>query len=172
MSLQLPDHLAGHCLLDGGAHEAHHRGVYPPAKQPRHTGAGHLLQLELSDETDEGAPPWIPYHRELTEGLAALVGARPDEVVAMNSLTANLHLMMVSFYRPSGDRNRIVTLSRSFSSDRYAVDSQIRYHGLDPAECRVDLAPRPGETTLRQEDIEATLQEGVLCTRQQSRGAR
>ncbi|MFN2300575.1 MAG: kynureninase [Gammaproteobacteria bacterium] len=99
--------------------------------------------------------PWMPYHEFVREPLARLVGAQPDEVVAMNALTVNLHLMMVSFYRPSGTRTKIVIERGAFPSDRHAVVSQLRFHGIDPADGLVELEPREGEATLREEDIEA-----------------
>ena len=89
----------------------------------------------------KGELPWMRYHEYMREPLAELVGAKPHEVVAMNSLTVNLHLMMVSFYRPRGNRNRILIEKQPFPSDRYAVESQIRFHGLDPDECLVELDP-------------------------------
>ncbi len=111
--------------------------------------AGHL----------EGRHPWLPYHEFLTEQLAELVGALPLEVVAMNTLTVNLHLMMVSFYRPTSDRFRILIEKHAFPSDRYAVESQIRFHGFDPADALVELTPREGEVCLRLEDIAETIDE-------------
>jgi kynureninase len=101
--------------------------------------------------------PWVPYHEMLAAPTARLVGALPEEVVVMNSLTVNLHLMLVSFYRPKGARNKIVVESNAFPSDQYAVQSQIRYHGYDPASSLVEIAPRPRETTIRTEDIEKLL---------------
>jgi kynureninase len=101
----------------------------------------------------EAARPWLPYHESLTEPAARLVGALPAETVVMNSLTVNLHLLMVSFYRPVGRRNRIVIEDSAFPSDSYAVRSQTRFHGLDPDESVVRLRPRPGEDTLRTEDV-------------------
>jgi kynureninase len=98
--------------------------------------------------------PWMPYHELLTERTARLVGAKPSEVVVMNTLTVNLHLMMVSFYRPTTIRHKIVIESNAFPSDQYAVKSQIRYHGFDPARSLVELTPRKGETILRTEDVE------------------
>ncbi len=98
--------------------------------------------------------PWLPYHELLSEQTARLVGAKPSEVVVMNTLTVNLHLMMVSFYRPTPERNRIVIETQPFPSDRYAVESQIRFHGYNPEEALVELKPRPGETAFRTEDIE------------------
>lgn len=97
--------------------------------------------------------PWMPYHRLLTEQIARLVGANPSEVVVMNSLTVNLHLMMVSFYRPTAQRHKILIEGGAFPSDQYAVKSQIRFHGFKPASSLVELKPRSGETTLRDEDI-------------------
>ena len=85
--------------------------------------------------------PWIDFHEQLRAGLASLCGARPQEVVAMNSLTVNLHLMLASFYRPSGARTRIVIEAGAFPSDRYAVASQIAWHGLDPRRELIELAP-------------------------------
>jgi kynureninase len=97
--------------------------------------------------------PWLPYHELLTEPLAHLVGARPSEVVAMNSLTVNLHLMMVSFYRPTRERHKILIEANAFPSDQYALKSQIRHHGYDPATSLVEIAPRLGEASIRTEDI-------------------
>ena len=76
--------------------------------------------------------PWLPYHEFLTEPMAAIIGAKPIETVVMNSLTVNLHLLMVSFYRPTADRHKIVIEKGAFPSDQYAVESQIRFHGFDP----------------------------------------
>jgi kynureninase len=103
--------------------------------------------------------PWMPYHEILTEPTARLVGAQPSEVVAMNSLTVNLHLMMVSFYQPTSARHKILIESNAFPSDQYAVQSQIAFHGYDPAESLLEIAPRSGETTIRTEDIEQLLTE-------------
>ncbi|HVT32394.1 MAG TPA: kynureninase [Rhodanobacteraceae bacterium] len=86
-----------------------------------------------------GKHPWMPYHAFVREDLAAVVGAEPHEVVAMNSLTANLHLMMVSFYRPTADRPAILVEKHAFPSDRYAVESQVRFHGHDPATALIEL---------------------------------
>jgi kynureninase len=102
--------------------------------------------------------PWMPYHKLLTEQTAELVGAQPIEVVVMNSLTVNLHLMMVSFYRPTRERHKIVVEQGAFPSDQYAVQSQIRFHGFDPATSLIELTPRPGEACLRDEDIESLIE--------------
>jgi len=101
--------------------------------------------------------PWMPYHELLTEQTARLVGARPIEVVVMNSLTVNLHLMMVSFYRPTPTRYKIIIEEDTFPSDQYAVKSQIRFHGFDPQTSLIELQPRAGEATIRTEDIEALI---------------
>ncbi|HEY1905868.1 MAG TPA: kynureninase, partial [Myxococcaceae bacterium] len=92
----------------------------------------------------QGDSPWLPYHHFLTGPTARLVGAQPEEVVVMNTLTVNLHLLMVSFYRPTAGRHRILYEESAFRSDRYAFASQARFHGFDPAEALVPLAPRPG----------------------------
>jgi len=86
-----------------------------------------------------GKHPWMPYHAEVREHLAEVVGAQPGEVVAMNSLTVNLHLMMVSFYRPTSERPAILIEKNAFPSDRYAVESQVRHHGHDPASALIEL---------------------------------
>jgi kynureninase len=97
--------------------------------------------------------PWIPYHERAAPGLASLTGAGPSEVVAMNSLTVNLHLMMVSFFRPMGGRTRVLIEKSAFPSDRYAIASQLEFHGLSIRDHLIELAPRAGEETLRSEDI-------------------
>ena len=96
---------------------------------------------------------WKDYHELLTEPLARLVGGRPSEVVAMNGLTVNLHLLMISFYRPTSTRHKILIEAHAFPSDHFAAESQIRQRGLDPAESLIVLAPRAGEETLRASDI-------------------
>jgi len=101
--------------------------------------------------------PWVPYHRLLTEQTATLIGAKADEVVVMNSLTVNLHLMMVSFYRPTPQRRKILIERGAFPSDQYAVKSQLHFHGFDPASSLLELSPRPGEFCVRDEDIESLI---------------
>ena len=130
--------------------------------QPKTTRA------ELLDDLDDWARlgveghlearrPWLPYHQLLTEPAARLVGGVPSETVVMNSLTVNLHLLMVSFYRPTPDRCRIVVEDHTFPSDSYAVRSQARFHGFEPDDAVVRLRPRDGEDTLRTEDVVAEL---------------
>lgn len=126
--------------------------------QPR--GVARVLNEELKHWAEfavEGhfasSRPWLPYHEQLTNSLAKLAGAQPLEVVAMNSLTVNLHLMFASFYRPRPGREAILIEQRAFSSDQYAVASQIQHHGFDPGSGLIEIAPRPGEDVLRTEDI-------------------
>jgi kynureninase len=112
--------------------------------QPRATRAAIEAELEdwarLAVEAHfHGRHPWMPYHGFVREHLAELVGARPIEVVAMNSLTVNLHLMMVSFYRPTPERHAILIEKRAFPSDRHAVESQVRFHGYDPDSALIEL---------------------------------
>ncbi len=102
--------------------------------------------------------PWMPYHEFLTEKMAKIVGGQPEEVVVMNTLTVNLHLMMVSFYRPTPKRHKIVIEGNAFPSDQYAVKSQLKFHGYDPETSLIELQPRAGETTLRTEDILALIE--------------
>jgi kynureninase len=101
----------------------------------------------------KGRRPWMPYHEQFAEPLAELTGAKPSEVVCMNTLTVNLHLMMVSFYRPSKERYRILIEKPAFPSDRYAVESQVRFHGLDPDDALLEAGPREGESIIRDGDI-------------------
>jgi kynureninase len=126
--------------------------------QPR--SAAQYVEQELKDWQRLGvlghhvaARPWIRYHEQAAAPLAALVGADESEVVAMNSLTVNLHLMMVSFFRPDLKRNRVLIEKSAFPSDRYAVVSQLAFHGLNAAEHLIEIDPRPGERALRTEDV-------------------
>jgi kynureninase len=107
---------------------------------------------------EQATRPWIPYHENLTAGLAYLSGARPDEVVAMNSLTVNLHLMLATFYRPAGRRVKILIEAGAFSSDRHAVASQLAWHGQDVQTGLIELAPEAGSEGLSEEAIEACLE--------------
>lgn len=132
--------------------------------QPKGTESA-LLQ-ELADWREFGVEghfqaknPWLPYHEFLTAYYAQIMGATTTEVVAMNTLTANLHFMMVSFYRPTPERFKIVIEGGAFPSDQYAVKSQLEFHGYDPTEGLIELVPRPGEDTLRTEDILSVLRE-------------
>jgi len=126
------------------------------------------IEQELKDWAELGVEghfkartPWMPYHEYLTEQMAEVVGAIPLEVVVMNSLTVNLHLLMVSFYRPTSKRYKIVIEKGAFPSDQYAVKSQIKFHGLNVSDALIELSPREGEFCLRTEDIERTLRENA-----------
>ncbi len=132
--------------------------------QPRQTKT--FLNQELDDWARLGveghfhaAHPWMPYHEFLTETTAQIVGAKPHEVVIMNTLTTNLHLMMVSFYQPKGKRTKIIIEADAFPSDRYAVASQVQFHGHDDKENIIEWSPRAGEHTPRLEDLETILKE-------------
>lgn len=100
-----------------------------------------------------GKRPWFAYHENLTTWVAEIVGALPIEVVVTHSLTTNLHLLMVSFYQPKGKRTKILCEAKAFPSDQYALESQVRFHGLEPSEHLVEISPRPGELLIREEDI-------------------
>lgn len=102
--------------------------------------------------------PWLTYHKLAKKTLAAIVGAKPTEVIAMNQLTVNLHMLMASFYTPSQERYKIITEAGAFSSDLYVVESQIRLHGLNPDTAWIELKPRENEFTLRTEDILKTIE--------------
>ena len=128
--------------------------------------ARRFVNQEINDWTLKGVEghehalrPWLYYHKFSKKVLAEIVGAKPSEVVAMNSLTVNLHLMMVSFYRPTSSRFKILVEAGAFSSDQYAFESQIRFHGLNPDSTLVELSPRNGEFTLRTEDILKAIEE-------------
>lgn len=126
--------------------------------QPRQVGS--FVNQEINDWARLGVDghehaqrPWLYYHKYSKKALAEIVGAKPTEVVAMNQLTINLHLMMVSFFRPTRERYKILTEAGAFSSDQYAFESQINFNGLDPKKALIELQPRGDEQTLRIEDI-------------------
>ncbi|WP_062053076.1 kynureninase [Aquimarina longa] len=130
--------------------------------QPKNTQQ--YIQQELNDWADFGVEghfeaknPWMPYHEFLTDAMAKIVGATPLEVVIMNTLTTNLHLLMVSFYQPTTTKYKIVIESDAFPSDRYAVESQLRFHGFDPKEGLIEWKPRKGEELLHIDDLETIL---------------
>jgi kynureninase len=125
--------------------------------QPKSTQS--YIQQELDDWAKFGVEghflaknPWLSYHELLTDKMARLVGARPEETVMMNQLTVNLHLLMVSFYRPTKTRNKILCEAKAFPSDQYALQSQLKFHGLGDDEL-IEVAPREGEYHIREEDI-------------------
>lgn len=102
--------------------------------------------------------PWVSYHEQFAEPIAKLVGAASDEVVVMNQLTANIHLLFTTFYRPAKERFRIICEAKAFPSDQYAMISQAKLHGFDPNEAIIEVAPRSGECTIRTEDIIAAIE--------------
>lgn len=103
--------------------------------------------------------PWFAYHEFLTEKLAHVVGALPSEVVVTHSLTTNLHLLMVSFYQPKGKRTKILCEAKAFPSDQYALETQVKFHGLDVSEHLIEVGPRTGEHLIREEDILSKIEE-------------
>jgi len=132
--------------------------------QPKSTK--NYVNQELDDWANFGVEghfaaknPWITYHEFLTDSMAKIVGAKPIEVVVMNTLTTNLHLLMVSFYQPKKTKYKIVIESDAFPSDRYAVESQLKFHGHDPEDGVILWKPREGEELLRIEDLETILNE-------------
>ncbi|GFD93977.1 kynureninase [Alteromonas sp. KUL156] len=132
--------------------------------QPKQTQQ--YIQQELDDWAKYGVEghfearnPWMPYHEFLTNSMAKIVGAKPLEVVVMNTLTTNLHLLMVSFYQPTKTKYKIVIESDAFPSDRYAVQSQLKFHGFDTEEGLIEWKPREGEGLLRIEDLEKIVDE-------------
>ncbi|MEI6019775.1 MAG: kynureninase [Bacteroidota bacterium] len=123
------------------------------------------LQQELNDWHAFGVEghflaknPWLSYHELLTDKMAKIVGALPEETVMMNQLTVNLHLLMVSFYRPTKSRFKILCEAKAFPSDQYALQSQVKFHGFDPADALLEVWPREGEFHIREEDIEAAIE--------------
>ena len=126
--------------------------------QPK-TAKNHI-ETELQDWASLGVEghvhasnPWVSYHEMFPPLLAKIVGCRENEVVAMNQLTVNLHLLMVSFYRPTKQRYKIICEAKAFPSDQYAFESQVKFHGLDPKDAIIEISPREGEHTIRHEDI-------------------
>ena len=119
-----------------------------------------FVKQELDDWKELGVEghfhaqnPWLPYHEFLSESYSKIVGSKKSEVIAMNTLSVNLHLMMVSFYRPNEIKNKIIIEGDAFPSDIYAVESHMKHHGIDPSESLIKLRPREGEVIIRLEDI-------------------
>ena len=131
--------------------------------QPKTTKA--VVEQELKDWANLGVEghfqaknPWMPYHEYLTQSMAKIMGAKPIEVVVMNTLTANLHFLMASFYSPTKKRPKILIESDAFPSDRYAVQTQLEFHGYDPKDCLIEWSPRAGKNLLHIEDLESLLE--------------
>ena len=132
--------------------------------QPKSTKT--YINQELEDWANLGVEghfeaknPWMPYHEYLTNSMAKIVGAKPIEVVIMNTLKTNLHLLMVSFYQPTKTKYKIVIESDAFPSDRYAVQTQLEFHGFDANEGLIEWKPRQGEELIRIEDLENILED-------------
>lgn len=106
-----------------------------------------------------GEQPWLEYHDTLTAPLATIVGALPQEVVVMNQLTVNLHLLMISFYRPQGKRNKIICEAKAFPSDQYMFETHVKHYGFNPGDVIIEVGPREGEHTIRTEDILQTIEQ-------------
>lgn len=128
--------------------------------------AKEYIQQELDDWARLGVEghtraknPWVSYHESFARPLAHIVGARPEEVVAMNQLTVNLHLLMATFYRPTKTRFKIICEGKAFPSDLYAIESQVRWHGLDPKNTIVEVHPRENEHNIRTEDLVSIIEE-------------
>ena len=157
------DPLAGfaaefHRPCDSAGRKLLYFGGHSLGLQPKSAAA--MVEQELADWRrlgvlghHRGTRPWIPYHEQAAPALAALTGAVESEVVAMNSLTVNLHLLMVSFFQPDTARTKVLIERSAFPSDRYAVVSQLEFHGLDAARNLLEIEPRAGERTLRTEDL-------------------
>lgn len=132
--------------------------------QPK--SASYLFQKELDDWAAHGVEghfraqsPWMYYHNQFSESLAKIVGAKPTEVVAMNTLTVNLHLLMISFYRPTKERYKIIMEAGAFPSDQYAIETQVKMHGFDPEDAIIELAPKENAYTLEDEAILQAIRE-------------
>ncbi|MEM9172658.1 MAG: kynureninase [Pseudomonadota bacterium] len=128
-------------------------------------GVAQSIQNELESWSRYGVEghfksddPWLDYHELLTQPMADIVGALPSEIVCMNALTVNLHLLFVSFYRPTPKRFKIISEARMFPSDRYLLETQAKFHGFDPDDVIVEVAPRDGEWVIREDDILATIE--------------
>lgn len=128
--------------------------------------AHEAIETELMDWASLGVEghfqatnPWIDYHSLLTPLIAEIVGARETEVVCMNTLTTNLHLLFVSFYRPDRQRFKIISEAKMFPSDRYMLETQARFHGFDPDDAIIEIEPRKGEFLIREQDILAAIEE-------------
>lgn len=130
--------------------------------QPKSTA--YLFEKELNDWAKYGVEghfqaenPWFGYQKQFSKSLAKIVGAKEEEVVAMNTLTVNLHLLLLSFYKPKDGRYKIIMEAGAFPSDQYAIETQVRMYGYDPNDAIIELTPREGEHTLRDEDILETI---------------
>lgn len=124
----------------------------------------YLMDCELADWAKYGVEghfearsPWFSYHQQFSENLAKIVGAHKDEVVVMNTLTVNLHLLLLSFYRPKNGRYKIIMEAGAFPSDQYAIETQVRMYGYNPDDAIIEIAPRAGEHLIAEEDIQKAI---------------
>lgn len=153
----IPQHAGRDCIYFCG----NSLGLQPKSVQ-------YLMEQELQDWARYGVEghflarrPWFSYHRLFTDRLCTIVGAQPTEVVAMNSLTVNLHLLLLSFYRPHNGRYKIIMEAGAFPSDQYAIETQVQMHGYNPADAIIEVGPRPGSYLIDQQDItDAILEAG------------
>jgi kynureninase len=129
------------------------------------------INLELEDWATLGVlghhsarNPWLSYHEQFAAPIARLTGAKEEEVVVMNQLTANLHLLLISFYRPTKERYKIICEAKAFPSDQYALQSQVKLHGFDPQDAIIQISPREGEFTIRTDDILSVIQQNSSTT--------
>ena len=132
--------------------------------QPRTTQEYILNELEdWANFGVEGhfhaAYPWFSYHELFPKLLSRIIGALPEEIVVMNQLTVNLHILLTSFYQPTSEKYKIICEAKAFPSDQYALESQVRLHGFDPAAAIIEISPREGEHTIRTEDILSAIRE-------------
>ncbi len=124
------------------------------------------IQQELNDWANlgveghfKGKHPWVSYHEIFPDSVSKIVGALPEEVVVMNQLTINLHLLLTTFYRPTETRYKIICEAKAFPSDQYAIESQVKLHGFDPLNAIIEVSPRPGANTIQIEDILSTIEQ-------------
>ena len=137
--------------------------------QPKTTSQ--YVQQELDDWARMGVEghfhaknPWMPYHEIFPGQLSKIIGSKENEVVVMNSLTVNLHLLMVSFYKPTNERYKIICEAKAFPSDQYAFETQVKYHGYDPGDAIIEVAPGEGEQIIRTEDIISVIKKNGKST--------
>ncbi len=134
-------------------------GLQPKAAQQELTRQLANWQNLAVEGWFQGNEPWLAYHQQLLPTLADILGAQPVELTVMNSLTVNLHLLLVSFYKPEGKRYRVLMEGGAFPSDQYAVESQVKFHGYQPEDAVIEVKPRDGESTLRTDDIVAQIEQ-------------
>ncbi|HJR73456.1 MAG TPA: kynureninase [Luteimonas sp.] len=158
-SLREEFHIPRHCGSEQAYFCGNSLGLQPKTARRHVEEVLDKWAMEAVEGHFTGQAQWMPYHELVRDPLSAVVGALPSETVAMNSLTANLHLMMVSFYRPTRERPAILMEAGAFPSDRYALESQVRFHGFDPANDLIELQPDEADGTFSMQAIERTIAE-------------